>query len=119
MPARRDGVAEVQEQERVFTALAHASRRHILMVLRARGDRATAGEIARRFSCSWPTTTRHLRVLEDAGLVRAERQGRERVYELDRARLERVVGGWLGSLARGPGPGPARRRGSDPTRSGD
>ena len=91
----RDGVAEVAELEQVFRALAHDSRRHILVVLRARGGCMTAGEIAGRFSCSWPTTTRHLRVLEDAGLVRVRKQGRERVYELATKHLDRVVGGWL------------------------
>ena len=92
---RRDGIAEARALERVFRALAHPARRHILMVLRARGDRVTAGDIARRFEHSWPTTTRHLRVLEDAGLVHARRDGRERVYHLDAERLHRVVGGWL------------------------
>ncbi len=95
MAAARDGIAEVEDIERVFRALAHPSRRHVLMVLRACGDRATAGEIARRFSCSWPTTTRHLRQLEEAGLVRVQKRGRERYYELERERLARVVGGWL------------------------
>ncbi len=59
----------------------------------------TAGEIAARFDCTWPTTSRHLKQLEDAGLVRAERRGRERVYALDRARLARVAGRWLGRFA--------------------
>lgn len=95
MAARRDGVAEAKAQEAVFRALAHPARRHVLVVLRARGDRATAGEIAERFSHSWPTTTRHLRVLEDAGLVRVEKEGRERVYHLERRRLAAVVGAWL------------------------
>ena len=36
----------------------------------------TSGAIASRFDCSWPTTTRHLRVLEDsAGLVRGSSPG--------------------------------------------
>jgi DNA-binding transcriptional ArsR family regulator len=39
--------------------------------------------------------SRHLGVLEAAGLLRAERQGRERVYALQAERLCRVVGGWL------------------------
>lgn len=95
MTAKRDGIAEVRELERVFRALAHPSRRHILMVLRARGDRVNAGQIAERFACSWPTTTRHLRVLEEAGLVRVQKEGRERHYALETGRLERVVGGWL------------------------
>ena len=91
----RDGGAELERLERVFAALAHASRRHILLVLHARGDRVCAGEIARRFSCSWPTTSRHLRVLENAGLVRVERRGREREYALEKQELLGVVGGWL------------------------
>ncbi len=55
----------------------------------------TAGDIAARFSCSWPTTTRHLRTLEDAGLVRVHKDGRQRIYELDASRLLMVAGGWL------------------------
>jgi len=62
----------------------------------------TAGEIAARFECSWPTTTRHLRRLERAGLVRVEKAGRERIYRLDAERLQRVAGAWLGMFrARG------------------
>lgn len=56
----------------------------------------TSGDIARRFSCSWPTTSRHLRVLEGAGLVRVEKRGREWVYVLESERLRQVAGGWLG-----------------------
>ncbi len=48
----------------------------------------TAGEIAARFGHAWPTTTRHLRVLEDAGLVEHRRVGRTRVYHLSATRLE-------------------------------
>jgi DNA-binding transcriptional ArsR family regulator len=55
----------------------------------------TAGKIADRFHCSWPTTTRHLRVLEQAGLVTVEKRGRERVYKLRTERLLRVAGEWL------------------------
>lgn len=43
----------------------------------------------------WPTTTRHLRVLEAAGLVRQERRGRTRVYTVDKTRLA-LVSEWLG-----------------------
>jgi DNA-binding transcriptional ArsR family regulator len=90
------GVRELLELDHVMRALGHASRRHILVVLDARGGRMAAGAIAKRFSCSWPTTTRHLRVLEVAGLVRVERVGREWQYVLESARLQQVVGGWLG-----------------------
>lgn len=59
---------------------------------------ATAGEIAGRFEHKWPTTTRHLRVLEDAGLVQYERRGRTRVYSVDRSRLA-LVSEWLAWFA--------------------
>lgn len=55
----------------------------------------TAGEIAERFSCSWPTTTRHLQILGHAHLVRVRKQGRERVYKLDLPNLRACVGRWL------------------------
>lgn len=61
----------------------------------------TAGEIASRFECSWPTTSRHLRQLEAAGLVESVRRGRERVYRLRRDVLDRVAGGWLAHFAPG------------------
>ena len=82
----------------VFDALAHASRRHILLVLHFRGGEMTAGEIAGRFDCTWPTTSRHLKVLQDAGLVEQHKRGRERVYRLARERLADVAGKWLATF---------------------
>jgi DNA-binding transcriptional ArsR family regulator len=80
-------------------ALAHPARRQILLTLHFRGGVATAGELAARFEHTWPTTTRHLRVLEDAGLLRQEKRGRIRTYTLQRQRLELVTEwlGWFGS----------------------
>lgn len=78
----------------MVAALAHPARRQILMTIHFR-ESATAGEIAGRFAHKWPTTTRHLRVLEDAGLVHHERQGRTRVYTVDKSRLA-LVSEWLG-----------------------
>jgi DNA-binding transcriptional ArsR family regulator len=86
---------ELHDLDVVFAALAHPSRRQILLVLKLRGGAMTAGEIADRFSCKWPTTTRHLRALEGAGLLTVRKEGRERLYELNRARLLDVVTGWL------------------------
>jgi DNA-binding transcriptional ArsR family regulator len=87
--------SEVLLTETIFNALAHAQRRQILLVLRFRGGAMTAGEIADRFSCSWPTTTRHLQILERARLVRVKKRGRERVYHLDLQKLRTTVGKWL------------------------
>lgn len=93
------GLADLDDLELVFQALAHHSRRTILLVLLARGGEMTSGAIAARFEHSWPTTTRHLRVLQDAGLVRAGLQGRERMYQLDSQRLQAVAGGWIARFA--------------------
>jgi DNA-binding transcriptional ArsR family regulator len=93
--AKRDGRAELAEVERVFKALAHPARRQILLVLQHRGGEMTSGEIAARFACAWPTVTRHLRLLREAGLVGVRERGRERGYVLERATLLRVAGGWL------------------------
>jgi DNA-binding transcriptional ArsR family regulator len=95
---RRDARRELEELDAVFASLAHASRRHILLVLRFHGGTMTAGEIAARFDCTWPTTSRHLRQLEEAGLIDVEQRGRERVYSLNRERLARVAGRWLAHL---------------------
>ena len=90
---------ELADLEAVFAALAHASRRHILIVLHVRGGSMTAGEIADRFGCSWPTTTRHLRQLEEAGLVTVQAEGRQRHYHLNVDRLQSVARGWLDHFA--------------------
>lgn len=78
----------------VFGALAHPSRRQILVILHARGGEMTAGEIADRFKHSWPTTTRHLGVLEKAKVLKVGKRGRQRFYELQPRLLARA-GGWL------------------------
>jgi len=92
---RSKGLADLAQLEAVFAALDHPMRRQILTVLRARGGTMTSGELARRFDCTWPTTSRHLRLLADAGLVQVERAGRERRYHLDRAGLIESAGNWI------------------------
>ncbi|MEV5961994.1 metalloregulator ArsR/SmtB family transcription factor [Kribbella sp. NPDC051952] len=89
------GGRELDELDRVFSALAHHSRRTILLVLHLRGGEMTSGEIAGRFDHSWPTITRHLRILEQAGLVHVTQRGREHVYRLDRGPLSDVGVDWL------------------------
>ena len=47
-----------RELDSVFAALDSSARRQILMILHFRGDQMTSGQIADRFSCAWPTTSR-------------------------------------------------------------
>src|SRR5216684_4431744 len=88
----------IEEIESVFMALSHEARRHILMILSHLGGELPSGYLAARFHHSWPTTTRHLGVLEKAGLVEVRRQGRSSDYRINRERLFRVAGGWLDLL---------------------
>lgn len=63
-----------------LAALSDETRRRILTLLRA-GSKS-AGEIAAEFSLSKPTISHHLKVLDEAGLVRSERRGTSIVYTL-------------------------------------
>ena len=72
----------------VFRALADPTRRRILERLR-RGP-AETGRIARDFPVSRPAISKHLRVLEGAGLVRGKRVGRRHVWASSAAPLRRV-----------------------------
>jgi ArsR family transcriptional regulator len=72
-----------------FRALADETRRDILRLLR--DGTLTSGEIAERFSSSWPTISRHLAVLRDAGLLTTERRGQEIRYELNTSVFQDVV----------------------------
>jgi DNA-binding transcriptional ArsR family regulator len=92
------GPPSLPEVETVFDALAHEARRHIVQLLAHYGPELPSGYLAKRFTHSWPTTTRHLHVLEAAGVVSVRSDGRRCVYRLERDRLRRVVGGWLAQL---------------------
>lgn len=89
-----DAEARLLALEAVCGAIAHPARRQILLTIHLRGAMA-AGDIAARFAHAWPTTTRHLGVLEAAGLLRRERQGKNQIYSLDQERLG-ILKDWLG-----------------------
>jgi DNA-binding transcriptional ArsR family regulator len=89
----------VDAYETVFAALAHAARRRVLLTIYFNGGSMKAGEIAAIFDHAWQTTTRHLQVLEAAGLLTHERQGRMRIYRIQRKRLE-LVKDWLAHFSR-------------------
>jgi DNA-binding transcriptional ArsR family regulator len=96
--------------EAIFTALAHPARRQILLTIHFRGGQMPAGEIAGRFAHAWPTTTRHLKVLESAGLLEHEKVGRTVVYRIDRKRLAVLQEwiSWFGDLTQ-PNPQPEKK----------
>ena len=60
-------------EDHVFAALASMPRRKILAYLSKAS--LTAGEIADRFDMTKPSVSKHLRVLEHAGLIKSEKRG--------------------------------------------
>jgi len=76
----------------VFRAIADPTRRALLD--RLRGGAAPVKELAAEFSQSRPAISKHLRVLRNAQLVREQRVGRERLYQMDPKPLQRVAG-WI------------------------
>jgi DNA-binding transcriptional ArsR family regulator/catechol 2,3-dioxygenase-like lactoylglutathione lyase family enzyme len=75
----------------VLNALASDGRMRILKVIAEHGGEMASGEIAEQFSTAWSTTTRHLAVLRNAGLVSVEKRGRERVYRANPAVGEQAL----------------------------
>ncbi|SMH34415.1 ArsR/SmtB family transcription factor [Mesorhizobium australicum] len=83
---------ETDHLSATFAALADPTRRAILARL-ARGE-ASVTEIAEPFSMSLPAVSKHLKVLERAGLVRRGRSAQWRPVKLDPAPL-RDAAGWI------------------------
>lgn len=76
----------------VFQALADPTRRAVLTRL-GRGP-ASVGELARPFDMALPSFMKHIRALEDGGLIRTRKQGRVRTCVLERPRLAEAES-WL------------------------
>jgi DNA-binding transcriptional ArsR family regulator len=85
-------VEDLAEMDMVFHALAHGARRDMLARL---ADRAlTVGELAEPLSMSLAGASKHIKVLEHAGLVRRKVEGRRHVCRLDAAPLA-SASAWL------------------------
>lgn len=82
--------------DRVFDALASAPRRAVLIALaQAEG---TTRDLARRFGVSAPAMSRHLSVLENAGLVASRRAGQRVLYSLVRDTVIDALGTFTAEL---------------------
>lgn len=81
-----------QQLDAVFGALADPTRRAILQRL-GEGD-ANVGELAAPFSISQPAISRHLKVLERAGLITRRRRATARLSHLEAAPLREATA-WL------------------------
>lgn len=75
----------VKQLDPIFHGLANPVRREIL--LRLAGGSLTVGDLAEPFDITAPAISRHLRILEEAGLVTRRRRGRQHVVSLAGAAL--------------------------------
>ena len=69
-------------QEALLEAVASPRRRAILRLVW--DEEKSSGDIAARFDASWPSISRSLRELREAGVVRERRDGQQRFYRADR-----------------------------------
>jgi DNA-binding transcriptional ArsR family regulator len=76
-----------------FRALSDATRRSMIHAL-ARGEARSAGELGSRFNSAQPTISKHLKVLEQAGIVERTVEGRVHRFRLRQKRLQ-DAGRWI------------------------
>ena len=81
---------------RVFKALSDPTRRRVLQLLR--DQPMSAGELADHFVVSKPTMSAHFAVLQEAGLIEAEKSGRTILYRLKMSVLEDALLGFAQTL---------------------
>jgi DNA-binding transcriptional ArsR family regulator len=91
--------------DRIFEALASGPRRRILAYL-SKTDLTTT-ELAERFGMTAPSMSRHLTVLENAGLVTSERTGQHVHYRLSPDSLVNTLTGFAFEIC--PVAGPLKR----------
>jgi DNA-binding transcriptional ArsR family regulator len=85
--------------DRVFRALADATRRELLDRLRAENGQ-TLNELCERLAMSRQAVSKHLGVLEEAGLVVTVRRGREKLHYLNPVPIGEIYDRWIGKYER-------------------
>ena len=91
--------------DKIFEALGSSARRQILAYLSK--TELTTSELAQRFNMTAPSMSRHLSVLENAGLVTSERDGQRVLYKLNRDSLVNTLTGFAFEIC--PIGGPLKR----------
>ena len=95
----RDEEVSVRDLSRIFGALSHPARR--AMLTRLTKGPVNITEMAAPFAMSLNAVSKHLKVLERAGLIHRRRQGRDHVITFHRKPLRRTAR-WLQEFAPSP-----------------
>ena len=88
----------VHDMEAIFKALADPTRRSLLDELFAR-DGQTLTELEERLPMTRFGVMKHLRVLDDAGLVTTQRRGREKLHYLNPVPIRLIYDRWVSKYA--------------------
>jgi len=80
--------------DKIFSALAHGARRDILDALYAKGGQSQ-GELCALLAMSRQAASKHLAILEEAGLVVALREGREKHHFLNPVPIQAISERWI------------------------
>jgi DNA-binding transcriptional ArsR family regulator len=83
---------QISPRRDIFHAIADPNRRAIIELLSR--ENLTLNGVAQHFSVSRPAISKHIRVLNECGLVTIEQRGRERYCEIKMEKLSEVVG-WV------------------------
>lgn len=86
-----------QPMSEVFAALGDPHRQRILLMFEA-GERLNVGQIAAASPLARSTVSHHLKVLRQAGVLQAEKQGKEIWFRINRSLLEDTLGNVLAYL---------------------
>jgi DNA-binding transcriptional ArsR family regulator len=84
----------VEDDDAVFRALADPTRRHLLDRLYERDGR-TLGELEQDLAMTRFGVMKHLRVLEDAGLITSRKSGREKLHFLNPVPIRLIHDRWI------------------------
>jgi|SRR5271165_3819958 len=93
------------QADKIFGALASTARRQILAYLSK--TELTTADLAEKFGMTAPSMSRHLSVLENAGLVTSKRQGQRVLYQLKPDSLVNTLTGFAFEIC--PVAGPLKR----------
>jgi DNA-binding transcriptional ArsR family regulator len=88
------------EVDKVFKALADASRRQLLDQLRSANGQ-TLGQLCKHLDMTRQAVTKHLKLLEAAGLVVTVWRGREKLHYLNPVPIQEIADRWIDKYERG------------------
>ena len=86
-------------EDAVFRALADPSRRQLLDSLHRRTGQ-TLGELCQGLDMTRQAVAKHLAILEEANLVSARRQGREKLHFINPVPINEIAERWIGKFDR-------------------